>query len=251
VAVTSASAVTVATAGRSESHHVPAAAAADAHHQLGEASAAAHPDDAGEAPSPAAHLHDIAAAPSVEAAAAPSAAAHDHATGECQPTPAQQAAADRLVAETRRGTARFASLASAEADDYRPVTPPSAPTVHYINPEYADDGRVLDPEHPEVLVYANTRRGPVLTGAMYLANQPGDEGPAVGGCLTAWHTHTDLCFSTSELQVVSFSSDGSCPAGQVHYVPPPMLHVWLVDVPGGPFAGSVDGSALVRRLDRG
>jgi hypothetical protein len=27
-----------------------------------------------------------------------------------------------------------------------------------------------------------------------------------------------------------------------------MLHVWLVDVPGGPFAHDVDGTALARTL---
>ena len=175
--------------------------------------------------------------------------AHVHETGECRPTAAQQAAADKLIADTRAGTARFASLAGATAAGYRPVTPPALAVVHYVNLAYVDDGRELDPSHPESLVYVNTTHGPVLAGAMYLANQGDADPPQVGGCLTQWHTHTDLCFSIATQQVVDFTGpDGTCSAGQVHYVPPPMMHVWLVDVPGGPFAHDVDGPALARAL---
>ncbi|MCA1842537.1 MAG: hypothetical protein LC792_04990 [Actinobacteria bacterium] len=182
------------------------------------------------------------------AAAAGASPPPHHQTADCRPTTGQRAAADRLVDQTRTGTARFASLDAAEADGYRPVTPPSKTLVHYLNPSYTDDGQVLDPGHPEVLIYANTRTGPVLAAAMYLADRVGQEGPAVGGCLTTWHAHTDLCFSVQSLQVESFSADGTCPAGQVHYQPPPMMHVWLVDVPGGPFAPDADGAALSHRL---
>ncbi|MDP9441680.1 MAG: hypothetical protein M3P34_05810, partial [Actinomycetota bacterium] len=140
-------------------------------------------------------------------------------------------------------------LAAATSEGYRPVTPPSWSTVHYVNPAYLQDGSVLDPARPEALIYANTRRGPVLAAGMYLMNQPGEAGPEIGGCLTKWHTHTDLCFSPETLQVVRFvSADGTCTPGSIPYVPPDMMHVWVVDVPGGPFAHEVDGAALARSL---
>lgn len=34
----------------------------------------------------------------------------------------------------------------------------------------------------------------------------------------------------------------------MNYVPPQMLHVWVVDVPGGAFAHDVDDEVLVRQL---
>ncbi len=138
---------------------------------------------------------------------------------------------------------------AATNEGYRPVTPPSWSTVHYVNPAYLGDGSVLDPARPEALIYANTGRGPVLAAGMYLMNRPGEPGPDVGGCLTRWHTHTDLCFSPEALQVVGFvAGDGTCSQGSISYVPPDMMHVWVVDVPGGPFAHEVDGAALARSL---
>ena len=40
------------------------------------------------------------------------------------------------------------------------------------------------------LVYANTSKGPVLLGAMYLMPGPGVPGLQIGGCLTRWHAHS-------------------------------------------------------------
>jgi hypothetical protein len=42
--------------------------------------------------------------------------------------------------------------------------------------------------------------------------------------------------------------DGACPRGQVPWAAPPMLHTWVIDVPGGPFAAHRDASAIFRRL---
>jgi hypothetical protein len=209
---------------------------AENHHAARDVAGAAAATDA-------AHVH------AVDGAAAAATSGHAHDTGECRPTAAQQAAADKLIADTRSGTARFASLAAATAGGYRPVTPPALAVVHYVDLAYAADGRELDPSRPESLVYVNTAHGPVLAGAMYLANQDDQNPPAIGGCLSQWHTHTDLCVSVATQQVVGFTgSEQTCASGEVHYVPPPMLHVWLVDVPGGPFAHDVDGPALARML---
>ncbi len=179
------------------------------------------------------------------------AAAHASHSPGCNPTPAQQAAADRLLVDTKASLKRFVEVTAATGHGYRPVTPSSWVTVHYLNAAYAKDGRILDPAHPEALVYANTTRGPVLAAAMYLMGNQGEPGPEIGGCLTKWHTHEDLCFSPQSVQVTSFvGADGRCDEGTVSYVPPDMMHVWVVDVPGGPFAHKVDGAALSGPLRR-
>ncbi|GAA0407184.1 hypothetical protein GCM10009530_69300 [Microbispora corallina] len=54
-------------------------------------------------------------------------------------------------------------------------------------------------------------------------------GPAVGGPATPWHPHTAPCLP------------GDCATGQAGESD--MLHVWLVDYPGGPF-GDISGPAL-------
>jgi hypothetical protein len=58
--------------------------------------------------------------------------------------------------------------------------------------------------------------------------------PQPGGCLTQWHIHTDLCFSSGT--VVGNDNAGSCAAGSVNKVTQPMMHVWMTPVSGGPLA---------------
>src|SRR6266568_4855825 len=93
---------------------------------------------------------------------------HEHPTGPCQPTPAQSAAANKLVADTKRGLARFADLPDALAAGYAPHHHGREAIKHYFNPAYVTDGRVLDPTRPEGLMYAYTDRGPMLVAAVYL-----------------------------------------------------------------------------------
>src|SRR5258708_21906590 len=107
----------------------------------------------------------------------------------------QQASADRLWQGTEKATVRYQSLATARADGYVAFNPFTDPLVHYVNPAYMQDGRVLDPEHVESLVYENTLRGPVLVAAMYSLEDPNAAPPNVGGQLTPWHRHDDLCFT--------------------------------------------------------
>ena len=58
--------------------------------------------------------------------------------------------------------------------------------------------------------------------------------PALAGPLTTWHDHQNLGFSGTQL--VGIAVDGKCAKG-VLTPTPPMLHVWLVAHPCGPFAG--------------
>jgi len=165
------------------------------------------------------------------------------------PTPEQRAAAETLLENTRLGIARFEGVSAALADGYRPSPPLAAPTVHYTNPAYAH-GHVLDTSHPQALVYANTPSGPHLLGAMYMMPDARTPGVAVGGALTEWHVHADLCFALPGPTIIGIESPfQTCPVGALNAVTPSMLHVWTVDNPGGAF-GELD-PAYAARLARG
>jgi hypothetical protein len=187
------------------------------------------------------HVHDAAVAPGHEHG-------DDHAP--CRPTPAERAAAGRLVAATRAAVGGL-DLRAALAAGYVPTHRAPEPIKHYFNPSWMRDGRVLDPARPEGLMFAATNRGPVLVAAVYLADRPGAPGPAVGGCLTRWHTHTNLCFADpGRFQITGLRPPGgSCPPRHVAWDPPAMLHVWRVDVPGGAFARHAAPEAALRGLD--
>jgi hypothetical protein len=177
--------------------------------------------------------------------------ATDLATGACQATPAQWAAAARLLADTRRAAARFRGLRDARTAGYAPHRLIPQRVKHYFNPAYVTDGRVLDPARPEGLLYAHTTRGPVLVAAVYLMNRAGEPGRAVGGCLTPWHAHAELCSSDpagGRIDGVR-GRGGRCPPGQVPWAAPPMLHAWLILLPDGPFVDHVvDGQAVFSQL---
>ncbi len=139
------------------------------------------------------------------------------------PTAAQQAAANQLVAQTKATLTKYTSLSAATAAGYTPATNPNGYMVHYANWQIAkNDG--FDPSNPAFLMYANTVNGPKLMGAMYLGPAPCTPGPDVGGSLTQWHAHDNLCLSGGQV-VGRTSSAGTCASG-VHntntYV---MLHV--------------------------
>jgi len=141
-----------------------------------------------------------------------------------QPTAAQQAAANQLVAQTKATLAKYTSLSAATAAGYVPATNPNGYTVHYANWSAArSDG--FDPSNPAFLVYANTVNGPVLMGAMYLGPAPCTPGPDVGGSLTQWHAHDNLCLSGG-LVVGRTSASGTCASGVHNTNTYFMLHVW-------------------------
>jgi len=152
-------------------------------------------------------------------------------------TPQQQAAAADLWSATESATRRYASLSAAVADGYVAFNPIADPLVHYIKPAYLHDGKILDPEHVESLLYAASLRGPVLVAAMYSLENPSASPPDVAGELTPWHRHDDLCFTPGG-EVVGAAPQ--CPAGSATYFTPWMLHVWLVPDRYGRFAADID-----------
>jgi hypothetical protein len=141
-----------------------------------------------------------------------------------QPTAAQQAAANQLVAQTKATLTEYSSLSAATAAGYVPATNPNGRVVHYANWSAArTDG--FDPSNPAFLVYANTVNGPVLMGAMYLGPAPCTPGPDVGGPLTQWHAHDNLCLSGGQV-VGRTSASGTCASGVHNTNTYFMLHVW-------------------------
>lgn len=152
-------------------------------------------------------------------------------------TPEQRAEADALVVATTEAIAGYRDEATARAAGFRPIQSPTSRYVHYVNFAYLADSDVVDPLRPESLVYRSTADGPVLEAAMFILPSVDSPIPAVGGLAQSWHRHDDLCFSTATAMIVGVNDARSCPPGSVNQVTPPMLHVWIVDHPGGPFAG--------------
>src|SRR4051812_5356265 len=146
-----------------------------------------------------------------------------------EPTAAETIAAQGLLLATRAGIARYADPRVAAAAGYR-VDGMHGIDFHANNPLYENDGRVLDPDRPETLVYAVAPDGrPVLMGALFVVPM-GERGPAVGGPLTMWHAHQDICFSLTPPALAGVLSPlGTCPIGSILFpLTGEMMHIWTV-----------------------
>ncbi len=172
--------------------------------------------------------------------------AHTHAAAAptATVTAEQLEAAARLLQETKAAVAKYGDERVAVAAGYQPMEPPDLEIVHFVNPAYFSVADILRPEHVQSLIYYNSTHGPVLIGAMYIMPRLGMPGPEIGGSLTPWHHHDDLCFDNVTNVIVAFAhsaffdrgeKSGSCPHGSSNRRTPEMLHVWIVDNPGGPF----------------
>ena len=156
-------------------------------------------------------------------------------------TPQEQARAENLVAATLYKLPQFADASKAEAEGYHTIGDAATGDEHLLNWSYLDDGRILDPDHPEALVYNTRNGGRELEAAMYML-PPGstlDTVPDVGGALTQWHIHDNLCFTNDPVapHVAGLTdSSGQCHTPLVKLEPVPMIHVWITKNPCGPFA---------------
>ena len=108
------------------------------------------------------------------------------------PTATQVEAAANLIKETDASLVRFENVRNAIAAGYtyRLATNGEEHLLYNGgNPAYQG----LNPKDPSSLVYAINVRGhaPILLGAMYLMGQ--GNGPQVGGGLTRWHSHLEVC----------------------------------------------------------
>jgi hypothetical protein len=168
-------------------------------------------------------------------------------TSDESPTPEQEAAAAKLAADTAAGIAKYADVNVALADGYRPFGSANATLVHYTNHRYEKDGRILDPTRPETLVYAGTPNGPLLLGAMYSLPDLDRTPPDVGGPLTVWHVHANVCIGPLPPFLIGLLTPfGTCPFGSFNIVTGAMIHVWTVPWSGGPYGDMTDND--VKRI---
>ena len=152
----------------------------------------------------------------------------------------EQARAENLATITLQRLPQWADPATAEAAGFRSIGDGLTGFEHYINWSYIDDGTTLDPDRPESLVYRVHDGTKTLEAAMYML-PPGstlDTVPDVGGPLTQWHIHDNLCFSNDPVapHVVGLTVNGTCFAHTVKLDPVPMIHVWIVPEACGPFS---------------
>lgn len=161
-------------------------------------------------------------------------------------TPEQELAAQHLLAETVEALTRYEDPSVAAADGYD-VEGIHGNDFHADNPSLRNDGFILEPTKPETLVYGMGVDGPVLLGAMFQTDAMGEPGPTVGGPLTPWHAHGNICFTIIGLMGAT-DPFGQCPLGTLS-VPHSneMMHVWTIAGAPEPF-GDLDDAWLNTEL---
>ncbi len=176
---------------------------------------------------------------------------HDHAAGvrgqagvlmprqsATVPTPDEVRGAADLAGRTKRGLARYTDIRNAFAAGYRVTLTRTGYSVHLENKAYSGDRQVLDPERPEQLMYAIADGRATLLSAVYTVPYAGMPAPTPGGPLTHWHSH-NVCITVLPPGWTVVDAYGGCPPFAVQLAIPLMMHVWVVDNPGGPYADGV------------
>jgi hypothetical protein len=170
------------------------------------------------------------------------------------PTPEQQRAADDLIERCRAAAVAhgWQDPAKGVADGFLRPRDSDGKLIpddhHHRNDANMRDDRILDCDRPEYLMYHPTSDGMYeLAGFMFFARTPTERGPQVGGPLTVWHFHKwriAQCM-VDDLFDVGWAIEGRCETGVPSHRSAEMLHVWLIDRPGGPFSSNMQTSAVV------
>jgi hypothetical protein len=153
-------------------------------------------------------------------------------------SPQQQARAENLLAVTLLKLPQWSDPAYDEANGFFSIHDGATGTEHYLNPAYMADDVMLDPDKPESLVFDTTVTPKRLVAAMYMGT-PGmtlTQVPDIGGALTQWHIHNNLCFNSEGHVAGLTQADGTCRDGLIKGPETPMIHVWIVAHKCGPFA---------------
>ncbi|CAN5582893.1 hypothetical protein BH24ACT4_BH24ACT4_07680 [soil metagenome] len=155
-------------------------------------------------------------------------------------SPEQQAAAENLIAITLARLPHFADPEVAEGQGYSSIGDGVTGHEHLIKWDLIGDGKTLDPDYPEALVYDTSGGGRRLVAAMFMleAGTSLDSVPELGGPLTQWHIHDNLCFTGGDAPRVAgiTNGEGECRPGLSKLDPVPMIHVWITPHECGPFA---------------
>lgn len=168
----------------------------------------------------------------------------------------QEAWARQLVVDTQRELVRWADYRDAVKDGWTSIGDSSTGYEHFVHGASLNDGKFLDASMPESIVYKVYGDKKILVSAMYMAE--GDvaiDAPVLtnyAGPLMQWHVHDNLCWTLRDgIRVVAgvIDASGQCPAGSIRGgITKPMVHVWIVPHPCGPFAaveGLAEGRAAV------
>ena len=157
-------------------------------------------------------------------------------------TPEEQARAENLVAITLIRLPQCSDPATAVAACFRSIGDAVTGFEHYIQWDWINDTDFLNPDHPESLVYSPQPDGTKkLVSAMYMLPDTValDQVPDIGGALTQWHIHDNLCFTKDPVapKVTGLTDgQGGCPATLQKFRPAPMIHVWITPNKCGPFS---------------
>lgn len=156
-------------------------------------------------------------------------------------TAQQQASAEAVVTDAIVKLPQFADVATAEARGYHSFGDGFTGYEHFVNWSLLDDGRILDADYPESLVYRVDGGRRTLVSAMYFLETGTTlaDVPDMGGPLVQWHIHNDLCVTgpdNSLRLVVTRPPSEACPVDSMRLEVPPMVHVWIVPHRCGPFA---------------
>jgi hypothetical protein len=172
------------------------------------------------------------------------------------PTLEQQDAATDLVERSFEAALRhgWADEKKGLADGYYMVGKHGNERLHYRNDAYLLDDRLLDPDHPEFLMYAGPDGARELVGFMFMARTRTEWGPQIGGPLTIWHFHMFArmqCIIKGMIPRGFVNDPSECKGGTVVHRTPEMMHVWLIPRPGGPFATdmALDESGLSELIE--
>lgn len=173
----------------------------------------------------------------------------------------QEVRARQLVIDTQRELVRWADYKVAQAEGWISIGDQATGYEHFVNGRYLDDGYQLDATRPESIVYKVYGDTRILVSAMYMAEgQPALDSPLLtdfAGPLFEWHAHTNLCWGMRNggVGIVGVTDEnGKCPPGStLRSISKPMVHVWIVPHPCGPFAaveGLAEGQAAVPDSER-
>lgn len=146
-------------------------------------------------------------------------------------TPAQRAAAQRILALVRREARGWTTLPAAKRAGFETRTAHRKAgdrTAHYLHAEKLRErrgGPVFDPRRPKALIFARESGHPaVLVGVMYSV-QRSEHGPSPGGPITRWHSHV-VC-SVGSKRGRKPPNGGRCPPGATALQGSEMMHVWF------------------------
>ncbi|HUW04153.1 MAG TPA: hypothetical protein VMW08_17495 [Acidimicrobiales bacterium] len=156
-------------------------------------------------------------------------------------TDEQIAAAEKLLVDTNEAMKAFPDEQSVKDAGYVSIGDSITGWEHYINVGFIAAPETLDPNAIESIVLkVNPDGTKQVASAMYLmTGGTMADAPEIAGDLTLWHDHQNLCWVG--VQVVGTTDrTGKCEAGTFRATAP-MIHVWLIEHPCGPFAG-IEGS---------